>query len=125
MQIQPSQESFGAAYAAGRRKVVWTTLVADLETPVSAMLKLADGRPNSFLLESVEGGAVRGRYSFIGLKPDLVWRCRKGKAEINRRARFDASAFEPATDDALASLRKLLAECRIDVPPALPPLAAA
>src|SRR5215510_1346068 len=124
MQIQPSPESFSAPYAAGRPQVVWTTLVADLETPVSAMLKLADGRPNSFLLESVEGGAVRGRYSFIGLKPDLVWRCRKGKAEINRRARFDTNAFEPAADDALASLRKLVAECRIDVPPSLPPMAA-
>jgi len=124
MQIQPSPESFSTAYAAGRPQVVWTTLVADLETPVSAMLKLVDGRPHSFLLESVEGGAVRGRYSFIGLKPDLIWRCRKGKAEVNRRARFDANAFEPAAEDALASLRKLVAECRIDVPPSLPPMAA-
>ena len=49
-----------------RTQVVWTTLVADLETPVSAMMKLADGRANAFLLESVEGGAVRGRYSIIG-----------------------------------------------------------
>ena len=55
--------------------MVWTSLVADLETPVSAMLKLAEGRPYSFLFESVEGGAVRGRYSAIGLKPDLIWRC--------------------------------------------------
>src|SRR5215468_3426654 len=124
MQIQPSPESFSAAYATGRPQVVWTTLVADLETPVSAMLKLADGRPNSFLLESVEGGAVRGRYSFIGLKPDLIWRCRKGKAEVNRRARFDANAFESAGKDTLASLRALVAECRIDVPPSLPPMAA-
>ncbi|MGH6929572.1 MAG: anthranilate synthase component I, partial [Dongiaceae bacterium] len=124
MQIQPSQEQFSAAYAAGRPQGVWTTLVADLETPVSAMLKLADGRPNSFLLESVEGGAVRGRYSAIGLKPDLIWRCRKGKAEINRRARFDLEAFDPVAEDPLASLRRLVAECRIDVPPALPPMAA-
>src|SRR5215471_15276356 len=95
MQIQPSLESFGAVYASGRPQVVWTTLVADLETPVSAMLKLADGRPNSFLLESVEGGAVRGRYSIIGLKPDLIWRAFGNRAEINRGARFDADAFEP------------------------------
>ena len=124
MQIHPSQEQFSTAYAAGRPQVVWTTLVADLETPVSAMLKLADGRPNSFLLESVEGGAVRGRYSCIGLKPDLIWRCRRGKAEINRKARFDLDTFEPVADDALTSLRKLVAECRIDVPSSLPPMAA-
>src|ERR1700741_1490152 len=104
MQIQPSPDSFSTAYATGRPQVGWTTLVADLETPGSAMLKLAAGRPNSFLLESVEGGAVRGRYSILGVKPDLIWRCRKGKAEVNRRARFDVSAFEPATEDALASL---------------------
>src|SRR6476469_7786051 len=95
MQIQPSPEAFSVAYAAGRPQVVWTTLVADLETPVSAMLKLADGRSNSFLFESVEGGATRGRYSFIGLKPDLIWRCFGNRAEINRRARSDPDAFLP------------------------------
>src|SRR5215813_13848780 len=119
MQIQPSPESFGAVYVSGRPQVVWTTLVADLETPVSAMLKLADGRPNSFLFESVEGGATRGRYSFIGLKPDLIWRCFGDKAEINRRARTDAAAFEPhqgAAPGALAALRALIAECRVETP---------
>ena len=124
MQTEPSLDSFSAGYDAGRAQVVWTTLVADLETPVSAMLKLADGRPNSFLFESVEGGAVRGRYSFIGLKPDLIWRCRRGKAEINRRARYDAGAFAPDGDDALAALRRLVAECRIDSSSSLPPMAA-
>jgi anthranilate synthase component I len=124
MQVEPDFESFAATYAAGRPQVVWTTLVADLETPVSAMLKLADGRPNSFLLESVEGGAVRGRYSFIGLKPDLIWRCSGDKAEINRRARFDADAFEPCTAGAIESLRALLAESRIETPSTLPPMAA-
>ena len=75
MTAQPDLAEFSAAYEAGQPQVVWTSLVADLETPVSAMLKLAEGRPYSFLLESVEGGAVRGRYSAIGLKPDLIWRC--------------------------------------------------
>src|ERR1700681_4758488 len=59
MQIEPSAEKFAARYAAGEPQVVWTTLVADLETPVSAFLKIAGSRPMSFLLESVEGGAVR------------------------------------------------------------------
>jgi anthranilate synthase component I len=124
MQPSPSLEQFAAGFAAGRPQVVWTTLVADLETPVSAMLKLTDGRPNSFLFESVEGGAVCGRYSFIGLKPDLIWRCRQGRAEINRRARFEADSFEPVAEDALTSLRKLVAASRIDIPETLPPMAA-
>ena len=67
--------SFEARYRSGRPQLVWTTLVADLETPVSAMLKLSAGRSHCFLLESVEGGAIRGRYSFIGRDPDIVWRC--------------------------------------------------
>ncbi len=124
MQVLPDFEAFAAAYAAGRPAVVWTTMVADLETPVSAMLKLADGRPNSFLLESVEGGAVRGRYSFIGLKPDLIWRCRGDTAEMNRQVRSDPDAFVPCPGHALDSLRALVAECRIDTPEELPPMAA-
>jgi len=87
MQIEPAADAFGQTYAAGQAQVVWTTLVADLETPVSAFLKIAAGKPSSFLLESVEGGAVRGRYSIIGLEPDLVWRTVEGRAEINRSAR--------------------------------------
>ena len=104
MSISPDFDAFARVYKAGKPQLVWTKLVADLETPVSAYLKLADGRANSFLLESVEGGSVRGRYSVIGFKPDLIWRCRKGKAEINRRARSDAArlraARRPAAGDA-------------------------
>ena len=74
MQIEPSAATFAARYAAGEAQVVWTTLVADLETPVSAFLKIAGGRPMSFLLESVEGGEARGRYSIIGLEPDVIFR---------------------------------------------------
>ncbi len=124
MKTLPDFPAFRTAYAAGRPQVVWTTLVADLETPVSAMLKLAEGRPNSFLLESVEGGAIRGRYSFIGMKPDLVWRCFGDRAEVNRRALADADAFEPAGAGALESLRAVVAESRIDLPAGLPPMAA-
>jgi anthranilate synthase component 1 len=120
----PEFAAFRPVYEAGRPQVVWTTLVADLETPVSAMLKLADGRPNSFLFESVQGGAIRGRYSFIGLKPDLVWRCRDGEAEIDRRARLGGGTYEPCPEPPLQSLRQLVAECRMETPVALPPMAA-
>ncbi|WP_019643682.1 anthranilate synthase component I [Novispirillum itersonii] len=119
----PAFQDFRTAYAAGQAQVVWSRMVADLETPVSAMLKLADGQPNSFLLESVEGGAVRGRYSFIGLKPDILWRCHGNSAEINRSARLTADAYEPA-GDTLTSFRALVAESSIDLPQGLPPMAA-
>ncbi|GLK75818.1 anthranilate synthase component I [Methylopila jiangsuensis] len=124
MLIQPPLEAFASAYDAGQAQVVSTTLVGDLETPVSAYLKLAEGRANAFLFESVEGGATRGRYSMIGLKPDLLWRARGGAAEINRQAATDVEAFEPCPGRPLDALRALLAESRIEVSPALPPMSA-
>ena len=124
MKVEPTYESFAAGYGAGRPSVVYTRLVADLETPVSAMLKLADGKAHSFLLESVEGGAVRGRYSLIGLKPDLLWRCSGDRPEINRRFRVDEKAFQACKGGGLASLRALVEECRIELPPGLPPMTA-
>src|SRR5258705_9722275 len=83
LETEPPRDTFADRYAAGRAQVVWTRLIADLETPVSAMLKLSDGQPLSCLLESVQGGASRGRYSIIGLKPDIVWRAVGNRAEIN------------------------------------------
>jgi anthranilate synthase component 1 len=123
MQIEPSEDVFAARYARGEAQVVWTTLVADLETPVSAFLKLG-GEKQSFLLESVEGGASRGRYSIIGLEPDLIWRAQGDTAEINRNARTRADVFEPCAEPPLASLRALIAESRIPLPEGLPPMAA-
>ena len=124
MSIHPPFEAFRAVHAEGRNTVLWTTLVADLDTPVSLMMKLAEGRRDAFLQESVTGGEVRGRHSIIGLKPDLVWRCRDGRAEINREARYDVDAFAPDDRDALSSLRALLAECAMELPEDLPPMAA-
>jgi anthranilate synthase component 1 len=119
---QPDFGSFEATYRAGRPVLVWTSLVADLETPVSAMLKLSQGRPYSVLFESVEGGAVRGRYSVIGLKPDIIWRCHRDHAEINRQALTYPNRFDPVAGDPLAHLRQLIAESAVEIPSPLPPM---
>lgn len=124
MKSFPEEPAFADIYRAGGAQVVWTRLVSDLDTPVSAMLKLAGGRPNAFLLESVTGGSVRGRYSLIGLKPDLIWRCRGTVAEINRTAASDPSAFVPQEAPPLRALADLLEESRIDLPAGLPPMSA-
>ena len=124
MEIAPEQQAFAARYSAGAPQLVSTTLVADLETPVSAYLKLAGGKRNAFLFESVEGGAVRGRYSIIGLEPDLVWRTNGRKAEINRSALGKPDAFVPCPKPPLQALRALIAESRIEIPALLPPMAA-
>src|ERR687897_2928622 len=87
MTITPDFETFATAYEAGEAGVLRTTLVGDLLTPVAAFLKLRHGRKGSaFLLESVEGGATRGRFSMIGLDPDVVWRCQAGVASMDRQA---------------------------------------
>jgi anthranilate synthase component I len=125
MIILPPFDDFAEAYGRGQAQVVSTRLVSDLETPVSVMLKLARNSAYGFLLESVEGGAVRGRYSMIGLKPDLIWRVEGARAEINRKALADADGpFEPLEGEPLAALRSLIAESRIEVAEDLPPMAA-
>ncbi len=103
------------------RLAFWTG-VADLETPVAAFLKLANAAPNAFLLESIEGGSARGRYSVIGMAPDLIWRCVHGVAEVNRHARVAPHAFVPDARPALESLRALIEETRMDLPAGMPPM---
>lgn len=125
--FEPSFETFTSNYEAGKPLLVSTKLVADLETPVSAFLKLSAGRKgNLFLLESVEGGAARGRYSMIGLDPDVIWRANGERAEINRKALTDAHAFETCRDKPLDALRALIAESAVPEleNAALPPMAA-
>ncbi|MCX5494180.1 anthranilate synthase component I [Kaistia dalseonensis] len=124
MLIEPSPETIARTYDDGRAQVVWTRMVADLETPVSAMLKLSAGRINSFLLESVEGGAVRGRYSMIGIEPDLLFRAFADRAEINRSPSTDRDRFEPIEGKSLDALRTLIAQSHIELPESLPPMSA-
>jgi len=127
MQIFPDKQTFVTKYNKGLSQVVWTNCIADLETPVSAMMKIVKGEPNSFLLESVEGGSIRGRYSFIGLNPDIIWRCSNDTAEINREASSNPDAFLPCPISekfgVLKSLREFREESRIKMPPGMPPMA--
>lgn len=124
MQLSPGFAEFEAAWNAGRNQIVWARLAADLDTPVSLMLKLGDARAETFMLESVTGGEVRGRYSIVGMKPDLIWQCRGTQSRINREARFDPQAFTPLPGTPLETLRALIAECRIDMPEGLPAVSA-
>ena len=124
MNIVPSFEEFAAKYEAGDNQLVYSRLAADLDTPVSVMLKLSAAQKDSFILESVTGGEIRGRYSIIGLRPDLIWRCHGNTSELNREARFDPKSFAAQSGAPLDGLRALIAECRIDMPADLPAAAA-
>ena len=121
--ILPNRHDFISRFDHGLSQLVWTTCPADLDTPVSAMLRLKDDKSPCFLLESVEKGEIRGRYSVIGLKPDIIWRCKGNKAEISYSDTIDDSKFIPCVEDSLTSLRKLYEDSKIDVPVGLPPMA--
>ncbi len=124
MEILPRYDAFAAVHERGENQVLWTELPADLDTPVSLMLKLTGAAENSFLLEAVTGGEIKGRYSALGMKPDVIWRCEGRQASINRSARWDPDAFEPESLPPLDSLRAFQKESRIEMPTGLPPIAA-
>ena len=120
MALFPDFDTFARGYNAGENKVVYARLAADMDTPVSLMLKLADAGKNAFMLESVTGGEVRGRYSIVGMNPDLIWECRGTTSRVNRNARFDEDNYETIDTDPLTALRGLIAESKIDLPADLP-----
>ena len=115
MTCSPDFDAFRARFEAGAAQLVWTRIVDDLETPVSAYLKLAHGEANAFLFESVEGGAWRGRYSVIAMRPELIWRCRGDQAEISEGEDLAAGRFQAQSG--------LVARSRMELPPGLPPMA--
>jgi anthranilate synthase component 1 len=116
-------DRFADGFAGGTPQLVARELVADTQTPVSAYLRLAAGSRNTFLLESVEGGEIRGRFSIIGLAPDLIWRCRGTTAEINR-APQEGDEFLADDRPPMESLRALMAESAMTDTGTLPPMAA-
>lgn len=106
----------------GRPSLVIRRRVDDTESPVSAMLKLNPMSQGLVLFESVVGGETRGRYSFIGMAPDLWWRVRDGKAETSLTADFRETT-ETSTD-VMAALRGFIDACKVDGMDGLPPMAA-
>ncbi len=122
--FSPTREDFCRTYAQGQAQVIYTKRVSDLETPVSAMLKLPITQGPCFLLESVEGGESRGRYSIIGIDPDMMWRCYGNRSEISRTPPFAENSFESAWDDSMSTLRTLVRDHRMTLPEGAPPMSA-
>ena len=117
-------QRFASRYDEGVAQIVYRRVVADLETPIGTYLKLAEGRRNTFLLESVQDGSTKGRYSMIGLLPDVILKVEKGQALLNRDAGHAPEAFVAVDAPPLDVLRELVRESQIDVPEGLPPTAA-
>lgn len=122
MDILPAYNHFADNYQRGNAQVVWTSLISDLETPISAYLKLADGKPYSLLLESVVSGSSKDRYSFITCEPDLIWRCTRNETFINRDVLNNPNSFTKQEGAPIDNLRALAAESSIDLPHGFPPI---
>src|SRR5271155_2156013 len=101
--ISPARTEFLQLAATHSLVPVYRTLTADLETPVSAFLRLASEEPQSFLLESVEGGEKVGRYTFIGVRPYRTILSRGSSIIINERGKTRS-----VQGDVFALLKELL-----------------
>ena len=77
------REKFIHRYENGIPQILRENLIADIETPISSLLKISEKQKYSFLLESVEGGSKRGRYSLLGCEPDLIWEVKKNKTHLH------------------------------------------
>ena len=116
MTLTPEYTTFEKEYKSGRNQVVYSKLTSDLDTPVSIMLKLAGAKKNSFILESVTGGEIRGRYSIIGMDPDLIWKCEGEQSFLST----GDSVFKPISGQPLSVFRDLLQQSVINLPKELP-----
>ncbi len=120
MAVFPPFSEFKAGFERGLNQAVYTPLAADLDTPVSLMLKLAAAGNHSFILESVTGGEIRGRYSIVGMNPDVIWQCRDGRVRVSRNAAAGVDHWSNEPENPFASLRSLIGRSRIDLPAGLP-----
>jgi anthranilate synthase component 1 len=117
--IQPEYKSFARLARRGNLVPVYTTLRADLLTPVSAWLRLARKAKYSFLLESVEGGEHLARFTFLGCDPVEVFHFANGRVRVERPPHAIAEAL---TGDPVALLRERIARYQPARIPGLPPL---
>ncbi|PQM62708.1 MAG: anthranilate synthase component I [Rhodobacteraceae bacterium] len=122
--LLPNYQNFKRVLEKGKNQLVYKRLPADLDTAVSLMLKLTKNKKNSFLLESVTGGEIKGRYSVIGMDPDLIWECKGKKSRIKIKTNKKFSAFEESKKSPLVKLREILTEIKVDIPKSIPQMAA-
>jgi anthranilate synthase component 1 len=120
MSIYPDIDEFGKNFDLNRPQLVVQTICSDLDTPVSAWLKCCQEEKYSFLLESVEGGATLGRYSVLGMKPDLFWKCENSISYSSK----DSENWQKTELPPIQSLKTILNECFIpEFNQELPPMA--
>lgn len=125
MEYYPDISTFTAQYEAGKGQLVYQKLIADTETPITASLKLMQHYSPFFLLESVEKAESKGRYSIIGVAPDLFFRCNEHQADISHDGKNFVTQKEKdgTPSNPITVLRKIHKASELDIPPHLPPMA--
>ena len=121
--IYPQKSEFLKKIKNKKSQLLWTTLKSDLDTPVSTYLKLCNKKTNSFLLESVQDGTYRGRYSIIGFAPDIIWKCKNGIA-YKKVIKKNKGKFIREQSKPLVSLQQIINASKIKLPRHLPPMSA-
>ena len=114
-----NKNKFIENYISGIPQIFQKELIADIETPISSLLKITNKEKYSFLLESVEGGDQRGRFSLLGCDPDLIWEVNNNKVKITSLDNNLDFSFLPK--EPIASLKELLKFSKIDKDITTPP----
>ena len=117
--LQPDFKQFTRLAREATLVPVVKSVSADLLTPVSAFLAIAEKEPHAFLLESIERGEQIGRYTFLGARPYMRVKARQGTVEIERVRRR-----EVVRDSVFQVVKRLLREHRPATVPGLPPFTA-
>ncbi len=115
--LKPDFDLFKKKYKLGKRQILYTSLAADVHTPVSSLIKL-EKESYTFLFESVEKGSQKGRYSVIGLKPDLIWECRNNNCKVTDKT-LKKNYYENNISP-LNSLRNLIKSNKLKIPNQIP-----
>ena len=101
-----NKDKFFKNYNQGIPQIIKKEFIADIETPISSLIKISENEEYSFLLESVEGGDQRGRYSILGCDPDIIWEVNKNKAKVTSLNQDLDLSF--LSEDPIKSLKQLV-----------------
>ena len=114
---EPDLKLFEKNYLSGKTQVLFHSFSADIHTPVSILIQLQKEK-YVFLFESVEKGSQKGRYSVIGIRPDLIWECKNNKCLITDLVRSKNQIID--SKEPLQSLSSFIKNNKIKLPEELP-----
>ncbi len=107
-----NNDKFFKNYNDGIPQIIQKEFIADIETPISSLIKISENEKYNFLLESVQGGDQRGRYSILGCDPDIIWEVNKNKAKATALNKDLDLSF--LSENPIKSLKQLVGFSKIN-----------